>query len=652
MPVEPTISPESIEAKAFTSGFRGYDQSEVREFLGRVAAEVRAYRERTERLESAWHSAEERAARPPVLDEDTLMAAVGDETATILRAARAAAADVRTRAAADAERIMAEAEAQATQVRAEAEGVMGREVAAAEEAASRIVEAARSEAAETNEKAKTDADGIRAAAQQEKTLTVEGAIATRERVLEDLTRRRRVASVQIEQLRAGRERLLESYAVVRRTLEEVNDELNRADAEARAAADEVGRRMQREVPTEAVPVVAAEDAPEAATEADGSEAADDTRAGAQPPAPSSEPPPPPPPPPPPASSPSPSPSPSPEVSAQASPPPGRVLGKRRGRSGGQAATATVEQPQDIASGAEEATVPHLRVVPDGTEAETSPPPTPVPGSKVDMLFARIRAGRTEKAPAPAPPPVAETAPEAETVSAAADAEVPRSNGDEALLQRREAALSDLEASLARKLKRTLQDEQNDLLDRLRSLKAEPTAASLLPNEAEQIARYAEAAQPMVEQAATAGVSFAGQILDPGHRGHPHPPAVADLAKDAASTIVQSLRRRLEHALLVSAGDEQHVLIGAFGAAYREWKSERIERVAGDVLAAAFARGTWHAAPEGTPLRWIVDDTDGPCPDCDDDALAGNLPKGEAFPTGQPHPPAHPGCRCLLVPVKG
>ena len=49
------------------------------------------------------------------------------------------------------------------------------------------------------------------------------------------------------------------------------------------------------------------------------------------------------------------------------------------------------------------------------------------------------------------------------------------------------------------------------------------------------------------------------------------------------------------------------------------------------------------------MRWVVDDVDGPCPDCDDDALAGLLPKGEEFPTGQTYPPAHSGCRCLLVP---
>jgi hypothetical protein len=251
------------------------------------------------------------------------------------------------------------------------------------------------------------------------------------------------------------------------------------------------------------------------------------------------------------------------------------------------------------------------------------------------------------ADATAPP---EAPPTPADASNAAEAEAPRSDGDEALLQRRETALIDIEAALTRKLKRTLQDEQNDLLDRLRSLKSQPTADELLPDLADHVDRYAGAAQPFVEQSAAAGVAFAAELVA-GDQAHPAvPPAVSDLSEEAATTIVESLRRRPEHALSSAAGDEQNVLVEALGAAYREWKSERIERIAGDVLAAAFSRGTWHAAPDGTPLRWIVDDTDGPCPDCDDDALAGSLPKGEAFPTGQPHPPAHPGCRCLLAPV--
>jgi DivIVA domain-containing protein len=684
---DPSLTPELVQAQAFTSAFRGYDQSEVRDFLHRVAAELRSLRERAGQLESAWHSAEERAARPPVLDEDTLMAAVGEETASILRAARGAAAEMRSRAGDDAERIVADARSEGERIRAEAEGLLGRETHVAEEAAARIVEGARSEAAEMVDKARTDADGIRATAQHEKQLTIEGASATRERILDDLARRRRVAAVQIEQLRAGRERLLESYAVVRRTLEEVHNELTRADAEARAAADEAGRRMQRDhhpepthesAPADVAPKPEADEGAPAEASADGEAGGDngsdsgtgtgatsvvtDSRpadtGGASPP------------------------------EAAPAPPPARAR-RRGGRNGeGRGAGPTVTGSEALATATDEAAVPateqasavpHLRIVPDPVERS---------GGKVDQLFARIRAGRAERhqpatiaeTPAIESPevetpaletPAAET-PAAETTepapaeaaspegaadpapdAAAHDAHEPeatRPDGDEALLQRREEAVLDLEMSLTRKLKRALQDEHNDLLDRLRNLRGEPTAARLLPNRDEQVARYASAAQPLVDKAAAAGVAFAVQILDRKGRANASAPPVADLARQAATSIVDSLRRRLEQAISASAGDEQQVMVEAVGGAYREWKSQRIERIAGDVLAAAFARGTWSEVPDGTRLRWIVDDADGPCPDCDDDALAGALPKGEQFPTGQLHPPAHTGCRCLLIPV--
>src|ERR1700722_15075205 len=135
---DPSLTPDLIQAKSFTAGFRGYDQTEVRNFLARMATEVRALRDRNVHLESAWHSAEERAARPPVLDEDTLMAAVGEETATILRTARSAAADMRTKAADEAERLTAEARVQGDAIREDAKSVLARETYAAEEAASRI----------------------------------------------------------------------------------------------------------------------------------------------------------------------------------------------------------------------------------------------------------------------------------------------------------------------------------------------------------------------------------------------------------------------------------------------------------------------------------------------------------------------------------
>src|SRR5439155_23055495 len=70
--------------------------------------------------------------------------------------------------------------------------------------------------------------------------------ALRERLLGDLARRRKLAHAQVEQLRAGRERLLDAYRIVRRTLDEVTDELQSAETEARAAAEAAGRRIAAE----------------------------------------------------------------------------------------------------------------------------------------------------------------------------------------------------------------------------------------------------------------------------------------------------------------------------------------------------------------------------------------------------------------------
>ena len=652
---DPTLTPELIQAQSFTSAFRGYDQAEVRAFLNRLAAEVRTLRERTSQLESSWRSAEERAARPPVLDEDTLMAAVGEETASILRSARSAAADLRTRAAADCEKLVAEAQDQADHIRADAEGVLSRETQIAEEASTRIVDKARSEAAEAVDKARVEADGIRHQAEQERALTIEGANSTRDRILEDLSRRRRVATVQIEQLRAGRERLIESYAVVRRTLEEVQRELSRADTEARAAADEVGRRLRDEqdpqltesaamqveamagVGTVAGEAVAggaeagewAGSAGEAGESAEGAGERDsagsaggasvtDQTAG-------------------PAGVATASATASAATSAAAQNPP--VRAKRRGpfgRGRGSEAVAVSAEHPAVSEDPAPASGPHLRLV-EGGEGEVQEEPA---GSAVDELFAKIRAGQ--------PVEDGEQSPEAAQAEPEEPASRPVTDDDEALMQKREAAVVDLEVALTRKLKRALQDEQNDLLDRLRGIRGEPTAERVLPDNDAQISRYASAAAPLIEDAAKAGMAFASETLGAASPEGEVP--VADLATDAGRSIAEALRRRLEQAVHAHAGEDQNVLIESVGSAYREWKSQRIERISGDVLAAAFSRGTWHATPEGAPVRWVVEDVDGPCPDCDDDALAGQLPKGEAFPTGQVHPPAHSGCRCLLVPA--
>jgi hypothetical protein len=124
--------------------------------------------------------------------------------------------------------------------------------------------------------------------------------------------------------------------------------------------------------------------------------------------------------------------------------------------------------------------------------------------------------------------------------------------------------------------------------------------------------------------------------------------VGDVAEAFAAELVRQLRGRLE-AAFDDGGDEQEIS-DRIRACYREWKTQRIADTASHHLLVAFNRGVAAAAAADGAGRWVVDDGGTPCPDCDDNALAGSVPAGEAFPTGDAAPPAHPGCRCLVVPA--
>jgi hypothetical protein len=124
------------------------------------------------------------------------------------------------------------------------------------------------------------------------------------------------------------------------------------------------------------------------------------------------------------------------------------------------------------------------------------------------------------------------------------------------------------------------------------------------------------------------------------------PSVETQAGALARELVEPLRDRLSRAL---DADDPTVAAESVRAAYRQSKVQQVEASARHHALAAFTVGAFAATPNEVDLQWLVDD-DGHCPDCDDNALAGPTPKGQPFPTGQLHPPAHPGCRCLLVPV--
>ncbi|HEU0128080.1 MAG TPA: hypothetical protein VFQ48_05685, partial [Pseudonocardiaceae bacterium] len=233
--------------------------------------------------------------------------------------------------------------------------------------------------------------------------------------------------------------------------------------------------------------------------------------------------------------------------------------------------------------------------------------------------------------------------------------------EESALAWRDQLLEPIETDLVRHLTRVLRDEQNEVLDRLRS-ERHPTADSILPSVGEQVERYQSAALPLLRQAADRGSKF---VVSPGEGGESGPDAAPPnggwdavrWAADLAVDVVVPLRDRLEEAISDAIADSSGSDARAYdvsgvservGASYRQWKSTQLAQAARHHASVAFAEGAFAATPEGTERCWVVDDDGGPCPDCDDNTLAGPVPKGQPFPTGQTHPPAHKGCRCIVV----
>lgn len=265
---------------------------------------------------------------------------------------------------------------------------------------------------------------------------------------------------------------------------------------------------------------------------------------------------------------------------------------------------------------------------------------------IDDLFARIRAesgappaeseSESEEEPDEEPEPT-----DGEGTADDVVAEEAEAGSDEELLDRRDAATDEIERQLSRRLKRLLSDEQNEALHDLRGVKGTPTAAEVFPSEDEHRIRYRMAILEDLQAAERAGAGFYGDA--PARAAD-----VSDIAEELSDDLVRQVRLRVERAF--DNSDDPDDIADEIRTLYREWKTQRIAEAARHFVMTAFARGVAEAAPDGTSFRWVVDHGGAAAPDCEDNALAGAVPKGEAFPTGDLCPPTHPGCRCLAVPA--
>ncbi len=579
--------PESVANREFPTVRRGYDPSIVKRFLAELAQHLRAVRAREADLASRLFEAE-RKAQSPSFDEETLSAAVGSETARILHAAHAAGAEVLTKAEARAGQIVAEAETAGREIRSRAETE-----------ASTIVGDARQSAAGALEAARSDGRAM-----------VEEARELRRKILGDLTERRRALAAQIEQLQAGKDSLYSAVAHVADAIADVRERLQASDEEARTAAEGARRRSgvdHREIESE---------------------------------------------------------------KEQAKSP------GARGRGEGTSDVATEpREPQETAASVGMPVVTTSDVAGATTEGAE--------GEAVDELFAKLRAAgvettKTEPKPrqrrdrparrADSSAPIAARRERAAGVGAEVQpdhADAPRDAGATEdsfasaraeVLREREALLDEPRQELVHELKRALRVEQNELLDRLRSLRRGTNPVEVISIES-SAKSLSEATAPGLAAIYRAGARFATGRL--GARAATIPAAELDASAHGAGLaaadrlggeIASAIARRLEESLRPGAS-ESGSYQNAVGAVYRDWKGERVEDLGSDHAVAAFSEGVLAIANRsGSGVSWVADDGTLRCSDCDDDELAGVLSVGTAFPTGQTRPPAHGGCRCVIVPA--
>ena len=672
------LRPDDVARRRFSTSFRGYDTEEVRSFLTRVAA-----RQRTLVDKLAGVTAELEAARTVV------PAPMIDLTGAVERAEPGADALVADRLAADV--LMEDARQEAALI-----------LARANDEAARIQLRARAESrgkAEGSRAVPGAAEGseeVDVSKVQAKAMIAE-ARAVRERILTDLNKRRRTAHIQLEQLRAAREKLQETMREARRVIDASSRDLTHAEVEARLAAEAAGRRVSAE-PLPTVEELEAELSggrhfgPAARSRPDVDQLPDDTGTD--------------------------------DAESitllvlDGEPVDAGDLTETENEPvlvvDSVAVEVAVEEVVDEVVGAvvvDEVVMDEVVIVvvdevviepvaedeltqaeapaDDAMEPSTAQALTPPRKRKVDDLFAKLRAEReassqrardvlgtsgpssrgsvalaTDSVPdsavvatgsAVAPPAVSAPEPERDrsepvrevaTADSAPSAEPGpsrRSPDDDAVLAMRERSLELVRVRTSKQLKRQLQDEHGAALATLRRARGQVTVDELMGLEVDQRGRCVALMLPAILEAAACGQRLVSeseeQIATLVVR-------CAEIAEEVAADLSSPVRDSVGDAI----EDQEVDLASVLGHAYREWTSDRLAERVREALSAGFAAGAFFATDAATPVRWILDDGDEPCSDCDDNVLSGAQASGEAFPTGELYPPVHQGCRCLVVPV--
>jgi cellobiose-specific phosphotransferase system component IIA len=598
-----------------------------------VAAEMARLQERERFLESEMRAMQTRGlSAPGRLDEETVTTLLGEEAARVLTAARDASTQIRDRAEESATRLVKDAAEDAVRIR----------------------ESAVLEAARIRDDSGADAEAEIEMAKQQGRDMVNEAREYREKVLSELSRRRDAARSQIEQLLHGRDRLMNAFERARIASEDVIGGLTDAHDEPEFIVDlspttgpvpiinsehpsvkmfDREEIVVEEEPTETVSnVVIFDHESEAEVEVIADEVSVEVIHETQivdvlHPV---------------------------HTPTEVEPSVEDVISVETSE------TSQTNVVSLFGRGRRSVDMPEIAI--EEVEAEQpAEAAVVVPSVKkdvvaVDDIFAKLRAGSTADVAAKA----ATSSDVAKAEKPAAKASVPKAEKkakakpvapvvDLARFEERNEELSPVVVAMARKLKRVLADEQNTVLGHVRAKRSSLDIDAVLGTEAEHSARYASAVAEDSMAAASAGaksVKAAG-----GSSRRVTQKAIAAHAVSAITAgLVAGFREDARIAIGEAEGDRE-VLLGLIRDVYRSWKTERIDSHVDDIACSSYSHGAYLALEPGSKITWMAEPDTNCCSECEDNSLGGSVVRGDDFPTGHSHPPAHAGCRCLVAPVQ-
>ena len=228
----------------------GFDPQEVRSHLESVAREVGHMENRIRDLQEQLSEALRRAANP-TFDEATLAAALGAQSAAILRSAHEEAGRVTAEAQERSALLFSESQHRAAEHLIEAQERAGAMLTEAEQVAAQIDQEARLAAERLIESAKVNGDAMVERGREQGRAIVEQANVARRNILNDLAVKRKALHIQIDQLRAARDSMNTFVQSIREQIDAMLDHINSSDEAARAAALEALRqRPPASEPTE------------------------------------------------------------------------------------------------------------------------------------------------------------------------------------------------------------------------------------------------------------------------------------------------------------------------------------------------------------------------------------------------------------------